>query len=331
MGTYFDKKKLLEDNSDLYISTYDKNLDVGSLSQIIDAKRDYAGAQSAGDNEAMKKANDRANAVRKTAGRYVGGEDGSEYNRAYQDYEINRPGSYKQKYASETADAVAKVRSLPDFEYDAEKDPLYQNYKRIYMMLGDDAYERALSENALRTGGTVSSSAQSAAMQAKNKYNSMLTSKIPELYNLAYTKYRDGIADIYDQIDALSELEDSEYSKYRDRVEDFESDRDYFYGADRDYADSLRDMYKFDTDAEYDLLRDAIADKRYDEETAYKKERDAISDSQWEKEYNFEKEKEGTNQFLDQLRAAITLAKSMTGRYPVGSGSVDALLKKIMY
>ena len=347
MGTYFVKKKLMEDNSDLYISPFDKNLDIGSLSHIVNLKRDYKTAESAGDKQSMIKSNNEANSVRQNAGRYDGGSDGSEYNRMYKDYETNRPGKYKSRYGDDIDDILYNISTNTDFDYNAEDDPLYQNYRSIYMMLGDDAYERALSENAMRTGGMVSSSAQSAAMQAKNKYNSMLAAKIPELYELAYGRHRDSISDMYDQLDVLSDLEKDEYSKYRDRVGDFEADRKYFYGVDKDDADRVLDTYKFDTDMEYNLMRDANEDKRAENELNYKKERDAITDSQWANEFNYsklrdsvkdsqwreefdyKKEADEQSKYMNQLKTAITLAKAMTGRYPVGYGSVEAMLEKI--
>jgi len=58
MANYKDKKKLIDDNPDVYISDYDKNLDYSYLSDIIDQKKAYSAAEKAGDASAMKKANE---------------------------------------------------------------------------------------------------------------------------------------------------------------------------------------------------------------------------------------------------------------------------------
>ena len=58
MSTYFTKKKLIDDNKDLYVSRYDKSLGASELEGIIDAKRSYNKAKEAGDTYGMKAAND---------------------------------------------------------------------------------------------------------------------------------------------------------------------------------------------------------------------------------------------------------------------------------
>ncbi len=326
MATYFDKKKLLEDNSDLYISPYDKNLDVGSLSQIIDAKKEYKSAQESGDTQAMAKANNKANSLRKSAGKYTGGNDGSEYNRSYADYETGRPAKYNSKYRGKIENILGSIDEADDFEYNPETDPLFQSYKKIYLTLGNDAYDRALSENALRTGGMINSSAQSAAMQARNKYNSMLASKVPELYELAYSKYRDGISDTYDRLDALNKLDSEDYSRYRDTVKDFESDRDYFYTYEKDFEDLMYEMYKDDTDTEYKLLRDQVENKLKTDEFNYQKERDSKRDEQWKSEFDLSREKAKDSNYLNQLKTAISYAKALSGRYPASGSTFEKLL-----
>lgn len=344
MGNYFDKKKLLEENKDLYISQYDQNLDVGSLSRIIDAKKKYKQAEESGDEATMLAANKEANSIRQGAGKYSGGDDGSEYKKAYEDYEINRPPKYKSDYDDKISKEVGKMSNYEKFSYNPEEDPLFQSYRQIYLMLGDDAYERALSQNALRTGGTVSTGAQSAAMQAKSEYNSMLASKIPELYELAYGRYRDGIADVHDRIDTLGSLDKEQYSRYRDTVDDFENDREYFYGVDEDINNYLYDVYSDESDLEYKLLKDSAEEKHKNEEFAYEQERDRVQDDKWNQEFNYEKERDKiadgqwnaefeheksksfNDNYVAKLNAAVNLAQALYGRIPINSGVINSLM-----
>ena len=53
MSTYFTKKKLIDDNKDLYVSQYDKTLGASELEGIIDAKRSYNKAKEAGDTHGL--------------------------------------------------------------------------------------------------------------------------------------------------------------------------------------------------------------------------------------------------------------------------------------
>jgi len=300
MSTYYDKKKLIEDNSDVYISDYDKTLDYSYLSDIISQKRAYKKAQDAGDNEGMKNANDRANSIRLQAASYTAGEDGSQYNREKRPYEILKPQKTTSSYKKEKDNIYRKILSLGDFSYDAQSDPLFNSYKKIYLSLGDDAYERALNENALRTGGTLNTSAISAASLARNKYNTMLSNKIPELYDKAYDRYRDKLSDLYTRLKSVSDMEDTEYSHYRDDMNDYKDNRQYYYDKDKDIQDNLDDMYLDETD-----IKDTSDELTY-------KENKLASDTQNEK-----------------LKIAINLAKALYGKTPINQSVINTILSII--
>ena len=311
MSTYFTKKKLIDDNNDLYVSNYDKSLGIAELEGIIDAKRKYNKAKQAGDTIGMKAANDRANSIRKSKGSYTGGGDGSEYNPVAKPYEIRIKQTYSSPYSSDKKRALSLISDKAEFSYNPEKDPIFKIYKDLYTSLGDDAYERALAESALRTGGVASTSAVSAAAQARNKYNTMLTAKIPELYEAAYDKYSSEYERLYRQLELLADLDDREYKRYRDSVGDFEADREYYYRKDKDLAERLAKQYEFDSELEYDLQADA-----------YKRERDAADDNKWYAEFESESHR-------DTLNSAINLAKILYGKTPV-SGSVVNMLIEMM-
>lgn len=315
MSTYFDKKKLIEDNSDLYISQYDKSLSTADLEGIIDAKRSYNTAKSSGNTAAMETANKKANSIRAAKGSYTGGSDGSEYNRIPKDYEVRINQSYTSPYAKDKKRVLGQISDKAEFSYNPESDPIFKIYRELYTRLGQNAYDRALAENSLRTGGMTSTSAVSAAAQAQNQYNTMLTAKIPELYEAAYDRYASEYDRLYKELGLLSELDDSEYARYRDTVSDFEADRDYYYRKDKDLSDALYRQYKDDSQLEYDLMKD-------DREMNYKRERDAADDSRRYAELEADK-------YRDTVDSAINLAKILYGKTPV-SGSVVNMLIEMM-
>ena len=289
MANYKDKKKLIDDNPDVYISDYDKNLDYSYLSDIIDQKKAYSAAEKAGDASAMKKANDRANSIRLQAGSYTAGSDGSKYNRVKRPYEAEEYSYPDNYYSSERKRLYKKLDKYPEFSYIPENDPVYNAYKEIYLALGDDAYKRALTDGALRTDGITNTSAMSAATFARNKYNSMLAAKVPELYRNAYEKYRSGKEDIYDQLEAIWKSEDMDYRKYRDDVEDYKDNRDYYYEKDKAINDDLQEMYKDENEREYQTSRDAV------------------KDAQDTRDYNFESQKHTDNINLETQKHNDTM------------------------
>ena len=73
MSEYTKKRKLINDNKDIYISEYDKNLSYDALSKIVEAKKDFVTAAKNNDKVGMTKANAAANTIRADYGSYTGG------------------------------------------------------------------------------------------------------------------------------------------------------------------------------------------------------------------------------------------------------------------
>ncbi len=311
MSSYFTKKKLIDDNSDLYISEYDKSLPSKDLEGIISAKRSYNEAQKTGNTYAMQEANKRANDIRKTSGSYTGGLDGSEYKRTPKDYEIRVYEGFSSPYSKEKKRVLSKINSMNDFSYNPEDDPIYAIYANLYRSLGEDAYDRALSQNAMRTGGVASTSAQSLAMQAQNKYNSMLTAKIPELYAQAYDKYLNEYERLYRELEMYEDFENTEYKRYRDRVSDWENDRDYQSKRDKETRDELWNQYEFNSNLEYDLAKD-------EEEMSFKKERADMEDAKWGMEFD-------QKSYMDALNATMDLVKIIVDEPDISAALIQEL------
>ncbi len=314
MATYKDKKKLIDSSKDVYISDYDKTLDYSYLSDIIDQKRAYKTAENAGDKTGMKNANDRANSIRVQAASYTAGEDGSKYNRVKRPYEAGSPRFETSSYTSEKDKIYDMISDYGDFEYDIYSDPMYQTYRDIYLALGDEAYERALGENALRTGGVASTSAIGAASAAKNKYSRMLSDKVPELYDKAYSRYTDGLEKLYDRLSAAERMESREYSRYRDDMADYRSDREYYYDKDKEIADNLYGAYM---DENGHALEQA-KEQRLSDELELDKDKYEI-----EAALTHEKNKN------TKRNIAVNLAKALYGKAPISVDVINSIMSML--
>lgn len=317
MSDYKKKKQLLKDNEDIYISEYDKNLSYEALDRIINAKKDFINAAKENDHSAMTKANDVANAVRAKYGSYTGGEDGTEYHPfGYYEDDLD---AYESKYEDELDRLYNLIIGEEEkFSYDYEKDPVYDAYRKLYTKQGDLAYERALSENALRTGGVENTHAQSAAMQALGYYNSQLAAKIPELYEAAYEKYRteqkEKAGKLKDAYELIQKREDRDYRRFTDRNKSRKDNRDFVYEQQKNIGDNnlkreleeekiLADIQT--TQANNELKREQFnANNEFKEKQAqlnytsdsqklmYEILRDAIEDEKWKNEFNLDAAKQ---------------------------------------
>ena len=173
--------------------------------------------------------------------------------------------------------------------YDPDTDPVWQAYQKQYRREGQRAAQDALGRYAAMTGGVPSSYAMTAASQAGDYYAARLSDKLPELYDNAYTRYlreyerQLGLADAYEGYGK------TEYDRYRDRLAQWNADRAFLYGLNRDaisdarYEDEQAYQRAWDEEArEYSRGRDALSDRRYADELAYdrayQEKRDAILD-----------------------------------------------------
>lgn len=194
---------------------------------------------------------------------------------------LNNPGKYSEQYAAAINDYINRGK----FEYDAAKDPLYQQYKDSYTRSGQLAMRDTAAQAAALTGGYGNSYAQSAGQQAYNAYMQQLNDKIPELWQLAYGKYNQEGQDMLSRIGVLGDADDKDYGRRTDAWNRALSE----YSM---YNELYGDERNFGYTAEQDAIAADLAERRFryeQEQNAaaleYQKQRDAVSDAQWERNY----------------------------------------------
>lgn len=320
------KKKLLDENKDIYISEHDKNLSYDALNQIIDAKKRYAQAAKDGDKDEMTRSNNVANAVRAKYGNYTAGNSGSEYNPFV--YADTKYEDYSSQYEDELDDLYdAVVNGRKSFKYDYTEDPAYKAYKSVYDKQGELAYDRALAENSLRTNGVENTNAQSAAMQALGYYNSQLASKIPELYDAAFQRhYKDEqlkLDNLLSANDILSAREERDYSRHLDKLTGSRDIRDFIYRRNQDYmdrnylaeSDEWERNYKTESDRknrELELALSANDASMKSLDILYDLLRDSIDDEKWRLSHNLNAYKKGYPAYRGSIGTASILDYART-------------------
>ena len=238
--------------------------DYASLSGMSDlhkaalsaAQNDYKTAKT---DEARQAAHNRAEAVRSLYG-YSGGRDGSEYNPlggGMERFTYQSAPAYTNRYAEKLDELSRQILDREPFSYDAEQDPIYQQYKSQYTRAGQRAMDDTLGKIAARTGGMASSYAANAAQGAYDQYMAELSDKVPELYQLAYSMYQDEGDSLRNDLSMLRQMEQDDYGKYADKLGQYNTDRSFAYGQ---FAD--------DRDYGYQQKRDRISDSRYQQEYA---------------------------------------------------------------
>lgn len=253
--------------------------DSGDLDLIRQYTEAYNKAYAEGDKAGQQAAHDAAEKIRAKYD-YSGGVDGSEYIKlgtgaspAKADTSwLDKLGESSYNY-DQSGQISAKLNALLNrtpFSYDAVSDPLYQQYRKQYTREADRSAEDVLGKAAVMTGGMPSTAAVAASQQASDYQMSQMTDKIPELQQLAYSMYQDGLNADRADLNTLIGLEDNNYNRWL-------ADRNYLYQLARDQvgdqqtADALAYQKQQDKlNYDYQKERDAIEDARYNAEWQYK-------------------------------------------------------------
>lgn len=176
-----------------------------------------------------------------------------------------KPGAYTSPWQDQLNETLQKILNREEFSYDLNGDALYQQYKDQYMLQGQQAMMDTMGQAAALTGGYGNSYAQTAGQQTYQGYLQHLNDRIPELYQLALSKYQMEGDSMRDQAALMAQMEQQDYGRYRDAVSDYNTELgrltdDARYQAEMDYS-----KWADDRSFAYQLDRDSVSDKQ----TAY--------------------------------------------------------------
>lgn len=102
--------------------------------------------------------------------------------------------------------------------WNVNSDPAMQAYRKQYLREADRTTEDVLGKYAQNTGGIAGSAAIAAATQASDYYKSQLADKVPELYENAYARHLNEIAQQQNMANLLMNAENQQQNQYYDRI-----------------------------------------------------------------------------------------------------------------
>ena len=185
--------------------------------------------------------------------------------RRMQETEGTRP-EYQDSYSRQLKDLYDKIMGREKFQYDAANDPLYQQYRQMYVQQGRQAMADTMGLAAGLTGGYGSTYSQAAGQQQYDAYLQQLNQVVPELYAQARQAYNDEGDRMLQQYQLTGDLRDDEYSRYQDRLSNWYKDLSYQADrADTEYSRGAENWWN------------AESAGRQDREFAYQQKKDAYS------------------------------------------------------
>lgn len=143
------------------------------------------------------------------------------------------------EYERRRDEALRRAEDMK-FEFDPDTDPSWQAYQKQYRREGQRATADALGQAAAMTGGVPSSYAVTAASQAGDYYAAQLSDRLPQLYQDAYNRYLQEYQRQLGIADAYAGYGQTEYNRYLDQLGQYNTDRNFAYGAYRDQIGDQR-------------------------------------------------------------------------------------------
>lgn len=148
------------------------------------------------------------------------------------------------------------------FSYDAQGDPLYQQYRELYTQQGRLAMEDTLGQAAALTGGYGSTYAQTAGQQTFQNYMQKLNAIVPELFDRAYDRYNDQGNRLLQQYQLTQSMADDAYAKEGAAANIMAQIGDYtrlgeLYGLSAEEIAKLTDPYS-GSGGNYDYIPDDV-------------------------------------------------------------------------
>ena len=195
-------------------------------------------------------------------------ENDTVYQQAMQKLEAakaNKP-TYSGTFEQQLQQIYDQIMNRPQFSYDLNSDPLWQQNVDQHKQQGQMAMMDAMGQAAALTGGYGNTFAQSVGQQAYQKHLQTLNDEVPEYYQMALSRYNQEGDRLKEQFALTGELAADEYGKYQD-----EQNR-YWQGVDRAQAEA---------DQAYDRGQSAWYTEQQMQQqadnTAYNKQQDAYN------------------------------------------------------
>ena len=276
----------------------------------------------------------------------------SDYAKAQAEYEAAKaakPAAYQSQYSGQIGRIIDKLNNRK-FNYDVNSDALFQQLKALYNEQGKLAMADTQGQAAAMTGGYGNSYGVAASQQAYQKAQEQLYDRIPELYQLALSRYQQEGNDLNNMYSILANQENADYGRYRDTVSDYNTERSFSENA----LNTLRNLGQSLWAQEEANAANANnqawnnywsgaqmneSARQYDtnlgwnnywngENMNYQAERDEVSDQQWQKQFDESVRQYDTNLAENKRQYDTSLAEQkrqfdeqMNYNYSRGSGS----------
>ena len=126
---------------------------------------------------------------------------------------LEKLNSGRTSYTDQIQNLMNQIQNREDFEYDVDKDQLFQQALASAMGDGKSAMQDTIGQASALTGGYGSTYATSAGNQAYNSFIEDAYANLPEYYQMALQSYQMEGEEMYRQLDMLNTADATEYQR----------------------------------------------------------------------------------------------------------------------
>lgn len=214
-------------------------------------------------------------------------------------WENAKASEYSSKYSDKIDEILGAILDREAFDYKLSGDPLYEQYKELYVNNGKKAMMDAIGKSTALTGGYANSYAQSVGNEAYNEYLSQLDEIALDLRDRAYEEYMDTTDKLIDDVTLLRSLDGDDYDKYLDELERYYNDGDYL-------LQKLSHM----TDSEFELFSQQLESWENDRDFAFGEYQDSLDRQEFQEEMDFKESEALRDQSNRDREYALALQKA---------------------
>ena len=240
------------------------------------------------------------------------------------------------KYGEDLDKIVADLMNRPAFQYDVEKDPLFQQMLASQKEAGKKAMEDTVARSAALTGGYGNSWAQSAGQQAYDQQIRAAYDQLPQYYQLAMNAHNMETEDLMRKYSLLSEADQKEFDRLMTEYGLATDAYDRLYQQDRtgfeDRKTTAQQLAGMMSSDYWNNLQQEFAKEQFE----YQKEQDRIANQLASaKAYKSLDDEDDAlmNGYLDGINAAKERAKTdqELAKYLQGAiGGLDEISQKLL-
>lgn len=253
----------------------------------------------------------------------------NDYLRKMQETENAKPADFQSRYEGTIQtilDGILSNGQKPfDINTDANYQALYNQYAQQYQNQANRGMRDTMGAMQAATGGYGSTAATAAAGQAYDQAMEAMNDRNLQLMQLAYQMRGDEQAERYNQLGAVTGLDNTDYARYRDNVGDWQLDRNYFADQyQRMYGNDWQ-KYAFDTQLDWDKYQyqtgldwqnhQAAQNRAWDDYTFgtnmdWNQYTDAQNRAWQQKEFEYQQGRDAKSDYDDAFNLAYKMASS---------------------